>query len=49
MAKLIENAQLLAKATRAAADEARAGTVLAGIAGSLGHRRQGARRAWIPA
>ncbi len=49
MANLIENAQMLAHATRAAVGEARAGTVLAASPGFFGDRDQGARRAWIPA
>jgi hypothetical protein len=42
MPHLIENAQLLARATRAAVASAGSGTVRAGFAGLLGDRREGA-------
>ena len=48
MANLIENAQMLAQATRAAASSS-GWSCSRRIAGLLGDRRQGARRAWIPA
>ena len=49
MANLIENAQMLAQATRAAAQKLGLELFSAASPGLLGDRHQGARRAWIPA